>query len=242
MGTDTLSPADISAITGNNNGGMFGGDGSWWIIILFLFIFAGGWNNNGFGGNGGVQDGYILASDFSNIERKIDGVNNGLCSGFYQEAQLIANTNQNIAAGFANAELSRANQQAALMAQLNNMSATNAQCCCDIKQLIGETNYNIATQSNATQVAINSAAQAIMQNDNNNYRALHDEIVANRFEDLKTQLADKNQQINALNLAASQAAQNELLINRLQPCPVPAFPASNLYGYYNCGCNNGCGC
>lgn len=43
------------------------------------------WGGNGWGNNngGGATDGYILASDFANIERKLDGVNNGLCDGFY---------------------------------------------------------------------------------------------------------------------------------------------------------------
>ena len=61
-----------------------GGVGMWgqdwiWIIVLFLF----GWGRNGFGNGSGVTDGYVLASDFSNIERKIDGVNSGVCDGFY---------------------------------------------------------------------------------------------------------------------------------------------------------------
>ena len=53
--------------TGVNNGGWggFGGDG-WWIILFFIVLF--GWG--GFGGNrGGVTDGYVLTSDFSNIAR-----------------------------------------------------------------------------------------------------------------------------------------------------------------------------
>lgn len=62
--------------------------GAWWIIILFLFCFAGwGGNGNGLFGGGstgsGITDGYILTSDFANIERKIDNVNGGLCDGFY---------------------------------------------------------------------------------------------------------------------------------------------------------------
>lgn len=74
----------VGTTNGNANSGFFGGDG-WWAIILFAMIF--GWGNNGWGNNGrnsgGVTDGYILASDFSNIERKIDGVNSGICDGFY---------------------------------------------------------------------------------------------------------------------------------------------------------------
>ena len=99
------SLSDIAAATGNrNNGSGFdNGDGAWWIIILFLFIFC-GWGENGrgglFGSNGstgsGITDGYILTSDFANIERKIDGVNNGICDGFYNQAQLINGVNNNI--------------------------------------------------------------------------------------------------------------------------------------------------
>ena len=75
----------------NNGGGMFG-DGNWlWIIVVFALLF--GWGNGGFGGNRGGQgsavDGYVLTSDFANIERKIDVVNNGLCDGFYAQAQLV---------------------------------------------------------------------------------------------------------------------------------------------------------
>ena len=78
-----------------NTGGFggFGGDGAWWIIILFLFVFCGwgnnGWGNNGNYGAGGVMDGYVLTSDFATVERKLDSVNNGLCDGFYAQAQLI---------------------------------------------------------------------------------------------------------------------------------------------------------
>ena len=79
--TNGYSLADIAAATGtnrNDNGFGFGGDGAWWIIILFLFCFAGwGGNGNGLFGGGstgsGITDGYILTSDFANIERKIDG-------------------------------------------------------------------------------------------------------------------------------------------------------------------------
>ena len=234
--TNEMTPADIAAVTGNCGNGMFGGDGAWWLIVLFLFIFAGGWGN-GMRGGTGVQDGYVLASDFANIERKIDTVNGGLCDGFYATAQLAAGINQNLAGGFANAELSRANQQAALMAQLNSMAMANQQCCCDTRAQLADVNYNIATTGCATTNAINQAVQAIVQNDNANYRSLHDEIVANKVEALQDRICEQNQQINALQLAASQSAQNQYLISQLHPTPVPSFPASNLYGYYNCGCS-----
>ena len=90
--SNDLSPADIRACTeggsGYNNGMGWGGDWATWIIVFLIFGMF-GWGGNGWGGgfgggNGaGVVDGYVLASDFSNIERKIDGVNNGICDGFY---------------------------------------------------------------------------------------------------------------------------------------------------------------
>ena len=114
-----MSPADLAAVTGRNNGdGMIGGNGAWWIIILFLFVFCGwggGWGNNAGRGQGTAMDGYVLTSDFANIERKIDGVNNGLCDGFYAQAQMVNGVQMQMANGFGQAELSRSNQQAALM-------------------------------------------------------------------------------------------------------------------------------
>ena len=87
LGNDGGIPAVMNVTpTGtisSGSGGMgWGNDGSWWIIILFLFIFAGGWNRNGWGGNGngatpsgsGAIDNYVLASDFAQVERKLDTV------------------------------------------------------------------------------------------------------------------------------------------------------------------------
>lgn len=109
--TSELSASDVALLSGRNsnqNGdGMFGGNGAWWIIILFLFVFC-GWGNNSWGGfgnrNGGqgsVMDGYVLTSDFANIERKIDNVNSGLCDGFYAQAQLTNGVQMQMANGFA---------------------------------------------------------------------------------------------------------------------------------------------
>ena len=154
--TSEMTPADIAALTGNRNNGGFGdgfGNG-WWIILLFLFGFWGGGFNNGFGRNGGGStggaiDGYVLTSDFANIERKLDGVNNGLCDGFYaMNTSLLngfASVNQNMSNGFQTAELSRANQQAALMQQLNAMQMQAANCCCETREAIQGVNYNLAT-------------------------------------------------------------------------------------------------
>lgn len=239
MTTNEMTPADLAAVTGNNNDG-FGGNGAWWIIILFLFAFAGGWGNNGFGGNGGgVSDNYVLASDFATLqrqldsgfsaqERRTDSIINGICSLGYDS---LAQSNQTNMAIMQNGYDTRS--------AIAGIGSQMAQCCCDIREGISGVNYNLATQGCATQNAINTSARDIVDNQNANTRAILDALNAQATEALKTRIAEQSQQISALQLASSQAAQNEYIISRLQPCPVPSFPASNLYGYYNCG---GCGC
>lgn len=135
----------------NNYGGGMGmwGDSWIWIIVLFLF----GWGRNGFGnGNGGgVMDGYVLTSDFASVERKLDSIANGICDSTFALNNAItggfATTTQAINTGFGNAELSRANQQAALMQQLNAMQMQAANCCCENRAAIAQVRYDMATQA-----------------------------------------------------------------------------------------------
>ena len=221
----------------NSGFGGFGGDGAWWIIILFLFVFCGwgnnGWGNNGNSGGAGVVDGYVLTSDFANIERKIDGVNDGLCNGFYQQAQLVNGTNMAMANGFAQAELSRANQQAALMQQLNAMQMQAQECCCENRAAIAQVRYDMATQACDTRSTIQTSTRDIIDNQNANSRAILDFLTQSKLQDLQA----ANQE---LRLAASQAAQNNYLISQLRPTPIPSYQSCNPWagGTYT-GC---CGC
>lgn len=209
------------------------GGGGWWIIIIFAIIF--GWGNGGglFGGRGdSAQDGYILTSDFANIERKIDGVNNGLCEGFYTQAQLVNGVNQNLANGFASAELTRANNQAAIMSQMNanamaqmqsdfGIQSSLSSCCCENRQAISGVNYNMATNT-----------RDIIDSQNANTRAILDALNQNKVDELNQRIAEQTQTINALQLSASQAAQNNCIINALRPSPIPAYITQNPY----CNC------
>lgn len=228
-----MSPADLAAVTGRNNGdGMFGGNGAWWIIILFLFVFCGwggGWGNNAGRGQGTAMDGYVLTSDFANIERKIDGVNNGMCDGFYAQAQLVNGVQLQMANGFGQAELSRSNQQAALMQQLNNMAMQAADCCCKTQTAIQGVNYNLATQACETRNTIQNGTRDIIENQNANARAVLDALTAQRIEAKDEKIAAQNQQLFAAQLAASQAAQNQYLVQTLRPGPIPAYTVPNPY-------------
>ena len=218
----------------NSGFGGFGGDGAWWIIILFLFVFC-GWGGNGWGNNnnsGGVVDGYVLTSDFANVERKIESVNQGLCDGFYQQAQLVNGTNMAMANGFAQAELSRSNQQAALMQQLNAMQMQAANCCCENRAAIAQVRYDMATQACDTRNTVQNATRDIIDANNQNSRAILDFLTQSKLSDLQAE----NQ---GLKLAASQAAQNSYLVSQLRPSPIPAYTVQNPYCCSQFAC---CGC
>lgn len=229
--------------SGGNGGFGWDGNGSWFIIILFLFAFL-GWGNNGWGNNGGnsggVVDGYVLSSDFANIERKMDLINGGLCDGFYAANTTLLNgfagVNQNMNNGFQTAELSRANQQAALMQQLNAMQMQAAECCCNTQRSIEGVRYDMAAQACDTRNTVQNATRDIVENQNANSRAILDFLTNSKMRDLES----ANQE---LRLAASQSAQNNYLISQLRPCHSPAYITCNPWagsGYGGCG--SGCGC
>lgn len=206
-------------------GGGFGGENGWWVILFIILLF--GWGRNGYGNNnGGVVDGYVLTSDFASVERKLDAVNSGICDSTFA-------LNNSINGGFATAELSRANQQAALMQQLTSMQMQNQECCCENRAAIAQVRYDMATQACDTRNTVQTAARDIVENANANSRAILDFLTQSKLQDLQS----ANQE---LRLAASQAAQNNYLISQLRPTPIPSYPSCNPWasGSYT-GC---CGC
>lgn len=127
------SLADIAAATGNSNNGVFGGNQGWWIIVLFLFIFC-GWGGRGYGGWGGstasgADPNYVLTTDFATLERKMDGINNGLCDGFYTQAQLTNGVNSNISTASQNVLNAIQANSIAAMQDTNALQAQISQCC-----------------------------------------------------------------------------------------------------------------
>lgn len=260
---------------GRNNDG-FGGDGSWaWVLIFLIFAF-GGWgrNGNGFGGTGsGATDNYVLASDFATLQRQMDSgfdrignrienVNNGLCDGFYAMNTGMLNgfggVQQALCQGFSgvnnaittNGYETRLGTQA-LGSQLANcccnIEKAIADCCCTTQRGIDGINYNMAMNTNALQNTMCNNTRDIIESNNANYRALHDELVANRIEDKNAQIQAQQNEINALRLAASQERQNSFLISQLNPTPVPSYPVVNPncclnYQVTNGCCGNGCNC
>lgn len=269
MNEGMLSPADVAVLSGNtcnNNRGYdgFGDNGAWWIILFLIFGWGrNGFGNNGFGGGFGVADNYVLATDFATIERKLDTISNGICDSTFALNNTMTNgfaaTQQTLCQGFSGINQAINTNGYETRLGINGLEASLANCCCDLKQQIADCccqtqrgidgiNYNMAMNTNNIQQTLCNNTRDIIDNQNANYRALHDEIVANRIEDKNAQIASQQNEINALRLRASQEAQNNYLINQLKPCPIPAFLTCNPYtgqvyngyGYNNCGCNNNC--
>lgn len=241
-----LSASDVALLTGNGNNGGFGGNGdnAWWIILFLIF----GWGRNGFGGGyggggSGAADNYVLATDFATIERKLDGINNGICDSTFALNNTMtngfANVQQTLCQGFNGTNTAIYQNGFNTERGLWNVSSQIADCCCQTQRSIDQVNYNTAMNTNAIQQTLCGNTRDIIEASNANFRALHDEIVANRMEDKNAQIQAQQNEINALRLAASQERQNRYLVNELRPCPIPAYITCNPYQSYN---YNPCGC
>ena len=231
------SLADIAAVTGNNKDGW--GDGNGWWVLIILFAIFGGWGNGFVGGygNGGdrasvpcaTQADVRAAVDQQTLISKIDQQTYGLSSTF---TALNDNLNSNFR-GIDNAicTLGYQNQQG-----FNEVAHQISDCCCTTQRAIDGVNYNLATQTNAIQNAMCNNTRDIIDNQNSNTRSILDFLVNDKIATLQAE----NQN---LKLAASQAAQNQFLVNELRPCAKPAYitcsPFQSAYGF---GLNNNCGC
>lgn len=271
------SLSDIAAATGNGgngNNGFGNGDG-WWIILLFIFIAAfGGWGNGMFGGGnaGGVSENYTLISDMGQIERKLDGVYSGICDSTFSLNNTITNgfaaVQNTLTQGFAGLNTGMVQQGYETRIAVGQIGTQLASCCCDVKEQIANTNYNLATQANGIQRQIETGFCNTNYNLANNTRDIvdnnhadTDRIIARldamenaRQAERIAQLQSENQ---GLRFAASQQAQNAFIVqnqaaqtaqilDKLSPCPRPAYltcnPNAPLDYTIQYGNNNGCGC
>lgn len=158
---NNYSLADIRAATEKEDEG-FGGSFIW-IIVLFLFMF-GGFGGNGFGVGGGANAALTRAEmqqgfDTQEVTRKLDGLANGLCDGFYAQ-------NTNLLNGFAG-----------VTSAVRDTQFAAQQCCCDTNRNIDAVRYE----------AVQSAC-GIMQNDSANTQKILDAISGNRIADMQTQI------------------------------------------------------
>lgn len=250
---------------GYGNNGLFGNDWAW-IVILLLF----GWGGNrgfggygGFGGGSGVGENYVLATDFATIERKLDGINNGICDSTFQLTNTINSNFRSVDNAICTLGYQALQNTNAIQTQL-------ADCCCGIKGEIKDVAYGNERNSwNISKQISDCCCDLEKMNLQNRFDAqsyncntlqaidkLGDRIIDYMSNEKVQALRDENQ---ALRLAASQSAQNSFiaanqeaqtaeLIRRLgldrQTCPIPAYvvPNPNCCYQYNVSPANNCGC
>ena len=241
--------------TGGNNNGW--NDWSWIIGLALVGGLFGGWGNGGvgFGGNrggygGGIAENYALATDFATLERKLDGVNNGLCDGFYaQNTNMLngfANVQQTLCQGFSgvNATINNgfANTNNAIctlgyqnQAGFNALSRELADCCCATQRSIDSVKFE--NQKNTCD---------IIRAGQDNTRAILDYLTNEKIEGLRAENVALKGQI-------SNDRQSRYIVDALSPkCPQPAYvvqpPQEVTFPTNCCGSvnyanfNNGCGC
>lgn len=245
-----------------NNGGFFGNDGIW-AVLLFAMIF--GWGNGGWGGFGGVNNaglqGAVTRADlsdalgFQGLDSAVRGVQNGLCDGFFALNNTVQSGFHGVDNAICNLGFTMQNgfnaTQVAMMQGFNAAQAQSADCCCktqtnlmqlgnQVERGFCQTNFN--DQANTT---------AIIQNAHNDTDRVLAKLDAMEMARKDETIAMLRERLNVADREASQAAQNNYLVNQLRPCPIPAYISCNPwatqapYGScYNqgCGCNTGCGC
>ena len=195
MSIDNLSLSDIAAVTGSNDS--FGNGNGWWIILLFLFM---GWGNNGFGGNGftGGDTLYPFMNQAQNT-----------WTGFSQ-------VQQDLCAGFANAETAATARQMADMQQTFAMQTA-------MQQGFAMLASQIAQNSAASQLAMANQTAQMLAEHCADRQALNDGIrdIISKLDnqDLYAERRENENlraQINMLNLAASQTAQTAQIMAAIQ--------------------------
>lgn len=242
MAMSDYSLSDIAAVS--DNGGFGGnGNGGWWILLLFILL--GGWNGNrGWGGNdgGAVGAGSVGGNQLYPWMENQSAISNG-----------FANLTNAVTNGFANAETAATTRQMANMQQQFGLSQQLSQCCCDNQLAMANQTATILAENCADRAALNDGVRDIIANNTAQTQAIIDKLCQLELDGYKRENSQLQSQLNAANLAASQAAQNTLiqqgfanevdaLYNRLNSCPVPSMPVYGRTPIFTCNSQNTCGC
>ena len=236
--SNEMTPADIAAVTGGNNNNSWEGNGAWWLIVLFLFALMGG-AGFGNGGNNGVVPMMMNNNTGADIQRGFDQA--ALTTGLTGLQNTVVNGFADVTNGFSQAEISAnarqmadMNQnfgmQTALMTQLNAMQMQQQNCCCENRAAIADLKYTVANEACADRAAVTAAVQTVL-----------DKMCQQELDSERRENANLRQQINMMNLAASQVAQTgqliadntaqtQYIVNRVAPYPIPSYTVPNPFG------------
>lgn len=243
---------------GDMFGGMGGGAIFFWLILFFFMMMFMGWGNNNAGASGNAGVAYIPYG-------MPYGGGYGVQQNFDQAA--IMNGLTGIQTSLANAEVSRCNQQANILATLNgNQNATTAaiqnlnmglqNCCCENRAATADLKYTVATEACADRAAVTDALQAVtaqgiantnslMNTINGGIQAIKDQLCNDKIDAKNEKIADLERQLTMANLAASQGAQTatieagqRALANEIEQYVLPTARPAYLVQNPNCCAQN----
>ena len=163
METSGYSLSDIAALMNNrDNDGFLEGNG---IIILMLFFLIFGYGgNNAFGNNAAMQGALTRAELYDGLNdntviRKLDGITQGLCDGFYAQ-------NTTMLQGFNT-----------IGSQISENRFAAQQCCCETNRNIDSVRYENALNTNAITTAIHAEGEETRRLiEKNEIQALRDKV------------------------------------------------------------------
>lgn len=257
---------------GGYGNGMWGGDWFAWIILLLLF------GNRGWGNGWGNDSSCCAPATCADLQRgfdnqsvmnKLNGLENGLCDGFYAQNTNILNgfhgvdnavcqlgyQTQTAVSGLGTqlqqccCDIGRSIDQSTFQTAqgINNIGSKIDACCCETQRQIErgfcDTNYNLATNTTAIiQNAHNDTDRVIAKLDAMENARQQERIAALQAENQSLKFQASQAAQNTF-ITANQEAQTAELIRRLgRDCPTPAYLVPNPNCCYtNYGFNN-CGC
>ena len=215
--------------------GGYGGMIGEWIPLLFLAGIFGWGNGNGNGFGGGGRGGYPCATQ-EDVRAAVDqqtlnntlnnnfrGIDNAICNLGFNNQTAINGLSRQMAECCCDTRAAIQGVNTGIERAGWNLSKQISDCCCDVEKMNLQNRFDAAQANCGTLQAIDKLGDRIIGYLNNKEQQ------------------DLRDEVQAYRLKASQAQQNEYLINQLRPCPVPAYPACNPYAPVQ-GWGNGCGC
>lgn len=181
MNGSGLSAGDLALL--RDNDGMFGGNGVWSIFLFFLLAWGG--NGFGFGNRGGMSYDVPATKDFvsnefnnQNVINKLNGLENGLCDGFYALNNSVKDNAYATQTGIA------------------NLGYQMQSCCCETNRNIDAVRYENAKNTCDIINAGNANTQRIV-----------DTINAYVMEQKDAKIAEQGQLLSEQRIIASMKPQ-----------------------------------
>ena len=218
---------------GNNGNGMWGQDGIWAILLLALLGNRGFGFGGGYGGGAGFVGGDVLGYELGKVATTNDvasGFNNSAVLSSLNDIKLGQSQMQNfinqgfngintaLLQGFHGVDNAVCTLGYNMATGFNTLGHTISDCCCKTQASIADLKY--ANEAQTCQLLTNQNAQT---------QRIIDYLTNEKIETLRAENV-------ALKGRISNDAQSAYILDRLSPCPKPAYVVPNP----NC-CYSTCG-